>query len=115
MSLARSLLQSTARYFVLITAAKDIKNKAREIGIDKIKTLVEAGRSITDIYLESISADKKIEKKRQANALVKMGITPEELWGEVIRQIPELAPIIEGKDEYIKSEMKKIEAFIKGQ
>jgi len=44
-----------------------------------------------------------------------MGITPEEIWEELIRQMPELKPIIEGRDDYIKSEMKKIEAFVKGQ
>lgn len=111
----RDILQSTARNFLLITAAKDIKNKARQIGIDNIKTLVEDGRSITEIYLKDCSPDKKIQKKREANALLEMGITPEELWKELIRQMPELAPIIEGKDDYIKSEMKKIEAFVKGQ
>lgn len=111
----RDLLQRTARNFILIRAVTDIKNKAKEIGIDNIKTLVEAGRSITDIYLEDCTADKKAQKRREANALIEMGITPEEIWKELIRQMPELAPIIEGKDDYIKSEMKKIEAFIKGQ
>ena len=115
MNLARSILQSTGRYFVLIRAATDIKNKAKEIGIDDIKTLVEAGRSITEVYLESCSPDKKVQKRREAHMLLEVGITPEELWEELIRQMPELAPIIEGKDDYIKSEMKKIEAFVKGQ
>jgi len=115
MSQARNILQSTARYFVLIRAATDIKNKAKEIGINDIRTLVEAGRSITEIYLESISADKKIQKRREAKVLLEMGVTPEELWQEVIRQMPELSPIIKGKDNYIKSEMQKIEAFVKGE
>jgi len=111
----RDILRSTARYFVLIRAVTDIKNKTKEIGIDNIKTLVEAGRSITEIYLEGISPDKKAQKRREANALLEMGITPEEIWEELIRQMPELAPIIKGKDDYIKSEMKKIEAFVKGE
>ena len=111
----RNILHSTARYFVLIRAVTDIKNRARGIGIDNIKTLVEAGRSITEIYLEDSSPDKKAQKRREANALIEMGITPEEIWEELIRQMPELKPIIEGKDDYIKSEMKKIEAFVKGQ
>ena len=111
----RDIIQSTARYFVLIRAVTDIKNKARGIGIDNIKTLVEDGRSITDIYFEDCSPDKKAQKRREANALIEMGITPEEIWEELIRQMPELKPIIEGKDEYIKSEMKKIEAFVKGE
>lgn len=111
----RNILQSTARYFVLIRAVSDIKNRAMKIGIDNIKTLVEAGRSITEIYLEDSSPDKKIQKRREASALIEMGITPEEIWEELIRQMPELKPIIEGRDDYIKSEMKKIEAFVKGQ
>ena len=111
----RDILRSTARYFVLIRAVTDIKNKAKEIGIDNIKTLVEAGRSITEIYLEDCTADKKAQKRREANALLEMGITPEEIWKELIRQMPELEPIIKGKDDYIKSEIKKIEDFVKGE
>lgn len=111
----RDLLQRTARNFILLRAVTDIKNKANQIGIDNVKTLVKDGRSITEIYLSDCPPDKKVQKVREANALVEMGITPEEIWKELIRQMPELAPIIEGKDDYIKSEMKKIEAFIKGQ
>lgn len=111
----RDLLQRTARNFILLRAVTDIKNKAKEIGIDNIKTLVEDGRSITEIYLSDCPPDKKVQKRREANALIEMGITPEEIWKELIRQMPELAPIIEGKDDYIKSEMKKIEAFVKGE
>ena len=109
------ILRSTARYFVLIRAVTDIKNKAKEIGIDNIKTLVEAGRSITEIYISSIPEATKVQKRREANALVEMGITPEELWKEVLRRLPELEPIIKGKDDYIRAEMKKIEAFVKGE
>ena len=115
MSMVRGILQSTARYFVLITAAKDIVNKAKEIGIDDIKTLVEAGRSITEIYIDSISPDKKVAKRQQAKALIEMGITPEEVWEEVTRRMPELEPIIKGKDDYMRAEMKKIEEFLKGE
>jgi len=111
----RGILQSTARYFVLIKAATDIVNKAKQIGMDKIKTLVDAGRSITEIYLESCSPDKKVEKRREAHTLLEMGITPEELWKEVLRRLPELEAIIKGKDDYIQAEMKKIEAFVKGE
>jgi len=111
----RGILQSTGRYFVLIRAATDIVNKAKEIGVDNIRTLVDAGRSITEIYLESCSPDKKVQKRREAHMLLEVGITPEELWKEVIRRMPELKPIIEGKDDYIQAEMKKIEAFVKGE
>lgn len=115
MSLPRNILQSAAKYFLLIKAAADIKNKAKQIGMDDIRTLVEAGRSITELYLNDISADKKEQKRREATALLQMGVTPEMLWEEVIRQMPELAPILEGKDDYLTSEFKKIEAFVKGE
>ncbi len=115
MSLPRNILQSTAKYFLLIKAAADIKNKAKEIGMDDIRTLVEAGRSITEIYLNGCSEEKKVQKRREATALFQMGVTPEMLWEEVIRQLPELGPILEGKDDYLKSEFKKIEAFVKGE
>ena len=115
MSMVRNILQSTVRYFWLIRAATDIVNKAKQIGIDDIKTLVDAGRSITEVYLESCSPDKKVEKRREASMLLEMGITPEELWKEVLRRLPELEPIIKGKDDYIQAEMKKIEAFVKGE
>lgn len=111
----RNILQSTARYFVLIRAATDIVNKAKELGMDNIKTLVDAGRSITEIYLSDCPPEKKVEKRRQANDLFEMGITPEELWQEVIRRLPELGSIIEGKDHYVKAEMGKIEKFVKGE
>ena len=111
----RSILQSTVRYFVLMKAATDIVNKAKQIGIDDIKTLVDAGRSITEIYLESCSPEKKVQKRREAHMLLEVGVTPEELWKEVIRRLPELEPIIEGKDDYIRAEMKKIEEFGKGE
>ena len=111
----RDILQSTARYFVLIRAATDIANKAKQIGIDDIRTLVDAGRSITEVYLESCPPDKKVEKRREASMLLEMGITPEELWNEVLRRLPELEAIIKCKDEYIRAETKKIEAFVKGE
>ena len=113
MTSPRAILRSTARYFVLIRAAQDVVNKAREIGIDDIRTLVEAGRSITEIYASSISDAKKVQKRREANTLVEMGITAAEVWQEVLRRMPELGPIVEGKDDYIKSEMQKIEQFVK--
>lgn len=113
MSAVRNILQSAARYFVLIRAATDIINKAKQIGIDDIRTLVDDGRSITEIYLKDISPEKKVQKRREAQTLLEMGITPEELWAEVIRKMPELGDIIKGKDAYLKSEMKKIEQFVK--
>ncbi len=115
MSLPRSILQSAAKYFLLIKAATDIKNKAKQIGMDDIRTLVEAGRSITEIYLNGCSEEKKVQKRREATALFQMGVTPEMLWEEVIKQMPELGDILKGKDNYIKREMKKIEAFVKGE
>jgi len=76
MSLPRNILQSTAKYFLLIKAATDIKNKAKQIGMDDIRTLVKASRSITEIYLNGCSEEKKVQKRREATALFQMGVTP---------------------------------------
>ena len=111
----RNILQGAARFFVLIRAATDIVNKVKELGIEDIKVLVDDGRSITEIYLTDCPPEKKAEKRQQASALFKMGITPEELWQEVIRRLPELEHILEGKDDYVKAEMGKIEAFLRGE
>lgn len=110
-----SLLQRTAKYFLLIKAATEIKQRAEIIGIDKVKNMIENGESITEMYLNESSGAKKAEKRREANQLLESGITPEMLFNELISQMPELAPIIEGKDGYIQSETIKIEAFVKGE
>ncbi|GAH18618.1 unnamed protein product, partial [marine sediment metagenome] len=50
--------------------------------------------------------------RRDFNALLQLGVTPEMLLSEVIRQMPKLAPIIEGKEGYKKSEIQKLETFL---
>jgi len=108
------LLQRTAMYFMLIKAATEIKQKAESIGLDKVKSMVENGESIVDMYLSESSEAKKVKRRQDANLLVQAGITPEMLWEEVVKQLPELGAIIEGKDGYVQSEIKRIEAFVKG-
>lgn len=102
-------------YFMLIKAAGEIKMKAESIGLAKVKSMVENGESIVEMYLGESSEAKKAIRRRDANLLVQAGVTPEMLWQDVVRQMPELASIIEGKDGYVQSEIKKIEAFVKGE
>ncbi|GAI08161.1 unnamed protein product, partial [marine sediment metagenome] len=45
--------------------------------------------------------------------LVQMGVTPDMLLEEVARQMPELAPIMEGRDDYKKTEIQNLEKFLK--
>ncbi len=110
-----SLLGSAAKYFAMIKAARDIANMAKKIGIGDLRKLVDGGRSITDVYLESCSPTKKAKLKQDAHTLFEMGITPEMLWDEVTGQMPDLASIIEGKDAYVKTEMQRIKEFLEGE
>lgn len=108
-----SLLERTAKYFFLIQTARRIKNRAEQLGMDKVKALVREGHSITDIYISGCSPPEKAKLKQDAATLVQMGITPEMLFAELTRQMPEITSIIEGRGDYIKNEMQKIEAFLK--
>lgn len=108
------LLQRTAMYFMLIKAAAEIKQKAESIGLDKVKGMVENGESIVEMYLGESSEVKKAKRRQDANLLIQAGITPEMLWDEVVKQLPELGTMIQGKDGYVQSEIKRIETFVRG-
>jgi hypothetical protein len=42
-----------------------------------------------------------------------MGITPDMILTELARQIPEIVPIMESKQDYMNSELQKLEQFLK--
>ena len=108
-----SFTQRTAKHFVVIKAARQIKQEIEKAGLDNLKILAEAGRSIVGTYLNGCSPKEKAVYKRDLNALLQMGITPDMLLGEVVRQMPDLAPTMEGKDDYKKSEIENLERFLK--
>ena len=102
-----------AQHFVVIKAARQIRQEIEKAGLDNLKILAEAGKSIVGTYLNGCSAPEKATYRRDLNALFQMGVTPDMLLGEVTRQMPILAPIIEGKEGYKKAEEEKLLSFLK--
>jgi len=83
--------------------------------LDNLKILAEHNYSIVGIYLNGCSAHEKATYRRDLNFLLRMGVTSDMLLDELVRQMPELAPIMEGKEGYKKSEVKNLEMFLKGE
>ncbi len=102
-----------AHHFLTIKAAREIGKEIEQAGLDNLKILAEAGKSIVGIYLDGCSPSEKARIKRDLNALLQMGVTPDMLLEEVARQMPELAPIIESKQDYKKIELQNLERFLK--
>ncbi len=108
-----SFTERTARHFMTIKAAKGIKKKIEKAGMDNLKILAENGVSVVGTYLQGCSPKEKAELRRDFNNLISMGITVEMVLDEVIRQMPDLAPIMVGKDGYKKAELQKTSEFLK--
>lgn len=106
-------MQRSAKHFVMIKAARDIKQEIEKAGLDNLKTLADNGISIVGTYLNGCSVEEKARIKRDLNAVLKIGVTPDMLLDEVVRQIPELAPIMGGKEGYKQSEIHNLELFLK--
>jgi len=108
-----SIMQRSARHFVLIKAARELRKEIEKAGLDNLKILAEAGTSIVGTYLNGCSAQEKAQYRRDLNALLQLGVTSEMLFSEMTRQMPQLSPIIEGKEDYKKSEIEKLTLFLK--
>jgi len=108
-----TFMQRSAMHFLTIKAAREIKQEIEKAGLDNLKTLADAGRSIVGTYLNGCNAQEKARYKRDLGALLQMGVTPDMLLQEVVRQMPELAPIIEGKEGYKLSEIRNLFSFVK--
>lgn len=102
-----------ARQIVVIRAARQVKQEIEKEGLDTLKTVADAGRSIVDIYLSDRSPSEKARIRRDLNALLQLGITVEMVLDEVALQVPELAPLMSGRDGYRRSETEKLMAFLK--
>jgi len=103
----------TAKHFVVIRAARQIKQEIEKAGLDNLKILAENGRSIVGTYLNGCSPKEKATYRRDLNALLLMGVTPDILLAELARQMPEIAPIMEGREGYKKNELQNLEQFLK--
>ena len=109
-----SFTERTARHFMTIKAAKMIKKEIEKAGMDNLKILAENGVSIVGTYLKGCSPKEQAELRRDFNSLIRMGVTLEMVLDEVARQMPELAPIMTGKESYRKTELQKAAEFLKG-
>ncbi|GAI66970.1 unnamed protein product [marine sediment metagenome] len=105
--------QKVERKFLVKTAAKEIKKEIEQAGLDKLKELADLDISIVEIYLKSRSTQQEAKLRWQLNALLGMGVTFDMLLEEVARQMPELAPIMGGREGYKQSEIQNLERFLK--
>ena len=103
----------SARHFILIKAARQIRQEIEKAGLDNLKLLAEAGRSIVGTYLNGCSPSEKATYRRDLNTLLQMGVTADMLLEEIGRQMPLLAPIMMEKEGYKRGEIEKLEAFAK--
>ena len=110
-----NFMARSARHFMLIKAARQIKQEIEKAGLDNLKILADAGKSIVGTYLNGCSPKEKATYRRDLNALVQMGVTPDMLLQEISRQLPELKPIMEGKATYKQSEIRELETFLSGK
>lgn len=107
-----SFMARTAKHILVIKAAREIRQEIEKAGLDTLKILAEAGKSIVGAYLQGCSPQKKATYRRDLNALLQMGVTPDMLLDEIARQLPELAPIMQGREDYKKSEIQCLERFL---
>ena len=108
-----SFMQRSVKHFVLIKAARQIRQEIEKAGLENLKILADAGRSIVGTYLQGCSPQEKATYRRDLNNLARMGITADEVLNEVSRQMPELAPIMGGREGYKKTEIRELERFLK--
>lgn len=109
-----NFMARSARCFMVIKAAREITKEIEKAGLDNLKLLCENGVSIVGTYLNGCTPTEQARLRQQFGALLNFAITPEMVLDTVIGQIPELAPIIEERPDYKKSELQKIGEFLKG-
>ena len=106
-----NFMERTAKRFVLIRAGEQTRKYIELIGLDNLQTLVQGDRSLSEIWLKSASPEEKAALKEQLLGIVKMGITPRELWEEMARQSPEIFAIMKYNPAYVDREIENLEAF----
>ena len=108
-----SFMQRSAKHFLLIKATREFKKEIEKAGLDTLKTLADSGISIVGTYLQGCSDQEKAIYKRDLNALLQMGITPDMILTELARQMPELSLIMQGREGYKKREIQNLERFLR--
>ena len=110
-----SFLASTARHFVIIKAVREIKAEIEKIGLENLETLGKAGHDIANTYIKGCSPEGIAKSKQKLNYLLQMGITADMIIAELTRQMPELVPIMEEREGYIKKELEKLISVLQAQ
>lgn len=110
-----SIMERSAKHFMAIKAAREIKKEIEQAGLENLKILAEAGTSIIGTYLNGCSPQEQTRIRRDFNALNQMGVTPDMVLEQLLKQLPDLAPVMEGKEGYKKAEIKNLELFIQGE
>jgi len=105
--------QRAARHLLTIKATREIKREIEKAGLENLQTLALAGVSIVRTYLKGCSPEEQKRIRRDFNSLLQMGVTPDMIFDELSRQIPDLAPIIEERKDYKKSEVQNVLTFLK--
>ena len=106
-------MKRSAKHFLTIKAARQIRQEIEKAGLDNLKILADAGTSVVGTYLNGCSPQEKATYRRDLNVLLQMGVTPDMLLTEIARQMPEIAPIMEGRDDYKKMEIRNLEQILK--
>ena len=108
-----TLMGRTLKRLALIKAVREIRKEIEKAGLDELKIKADNGISIISTYLNDCSPKERARYRRDLNALLQMGVTPDMLLAELARQMPEIAPIMDGKDDYKKTEIQNLERFLK--
>jgi len=108
-----TFMQRSARHFLTIKAAREIKQEIEKAGLDNLKTLADAGKSIVGTYLNGCNAQEKARYKRDLGALLQMGVTVDMLLDEISKLMPVVGAIMKGRDGYKKGEIQNLERFLK--
>jgi len=108
-----NFMARSARKFMVIKAAREIKTEIEKAGLENLKLLCKNGISIVGTYLNGCTPKEQARLRQQFGALLNFGITPEMVLDEVTGQIAELAPIMEKRPDYRKTELQKVKEFLK--
>ena len=107
-----SFLDRTAKHFLIIKAARQIREEIEKAGIDNLKALADAGKSIIGIYLKGCTPEEKKRIRQDGNTLLKLGVTLEMVLEELVGQNEKLANIMGKREDYKKRELKNLEQFL---
>ncbi len=107
-----TFMERSVKHYLAIKAARQIREEIEKAGLDDLKAVADAGKSIIGIYLKSCSPEEKKRLKQDGNTLARMGVTPEMVLAELAGQNEELSSIMEKRKDYKRSEISNLKAFL---